>query len=91
MTLLPDIERGPTWSTDHRHECLLRWVASLTSHDRTAFMTDYQSHHGRPAALTLYSQAKALGQSSFGKNGQAFANSAAASNDSPQRAARYAT
>lgn len=58
--LLPDIPRGPTWSPEFRHACLLRTVAAKTKGERLAFYRAWERFHGAPAARRLAQEVSAV-------------------------------
>ena len=51
--LLPDIERGPTWTEHYKRICLLRWVAKMRKGQRQAFYQMWAKRHGVEAARQL--------------------------------------
>ena len=57
--LLPDIPRGPTWTTEHLQACLARHVARLPRIDRMRFFEAWERRHGRASAAKLNDAAKA--------------------------------
>ena len=57
--LLPDIPRGPTWTTEHLQACLARYVAQLPKLDRLRFFEAWERRHGRASAAKLNDAAKA--------------------------------
>lgn len=57
--LLPDIPRGPTWTTEHLQACLARYVASLPKPTRLQFFEIWERKHGRPSAAKLNEAAQA--------------------------------
>lgn len=59
MKLLPDIKRGPTWTPEHKHRCLIRSLARRPNDARVAFFEAYQRRHGRAKAAALHAEVKA--------------------------------
>ena len=57
--LLPDMPRGPTWTTEHLNACLARWVAAQPPAPRRAFFETWERRHGHASAAALHAQAKA--------------------------------
>lgn len=51
--MLPDIERGPTWSEDHRALCEARMIARFTRPDRLEYYNKISRRRGPDAAQTL--------------------------------------
>ena len=51
--LLPDIPRGPTWTTEHLQACLARYVARLPKPARLRFFETWERKHGRMSAARL--------------------------------------
>lgn len=60
--LLPVIERGHTWTEQHKRACLCREVRRMPENERNAFMALVQKIHGRPFAVALYREAMALAE-----------------------------
>ena len=60
--LLPDIPRGPTWTTEHLQACLARYVARLPKPARLRFFETWERKHGRMSAARLNDAAKAAHQ-----------------------------
>lgn len=58
--LLPDIPRGPTWSPEFRHACLLRSVAARAKGERLAFYKAWERFHGAEAARRLAREVSAV-------------------------------
>lgn len=58
MTTEPDIERGPTWSPEHKHRCLVRSLAARSTADRMAFFAAYERRYGTAAAGKLHAEVK---------------------------------
>ena len=57
--LLPDIPRGPTWTTEHLQACLARYLARLPKPARLWFFETWERKHGRTSAARLNEAAKA--------------------------------
>lgn len=57
--LLPDIPRGPTWTTEHLQACLARYVARLPKPARLRFFETWERKRGRASAAKLNEAAKA--------------------------------
>lgn len=55
---LPNIERGPTWTENHRAACLARYVANLPATARESFIQRYRALHGNELAEDLLRQAR---------------------------------
>lgn len=55
--LLPDIPRGPTWTRDHMHQCLLRWIARQPKEIRRAFYRSWEKRYGTAATKQLAAEA----------------------------------
>ena len=51
--LFPEIERGPTWTTEHLNTCLARYVARLPKPARLRFFETWERRHGRASAANL--------------------------------------
>lgn len=60
LTLLPSIERGPTWEEPFRAECEARFVAGLPREQRLAYYQGVARRRGEPAARELIARARAL-------------------------------
>lgn len=59
MKLLPDIERGETWSDEYRRACLIRSLARRPNAERVKFFEAYEKRHGRAKAAALHAEVKA--------------------------------
>lgn len=68
MVLLPNIPRGPTWTEEHRHQCLVLSLAKRDKAARIDFFGHYERKHGKAAAERLHREVleawKALKRSS---------------------------
>lgn len=53
MPLLPDIERGPTWSEKWRMECEARMVAAMPRYERRAYFERIANRRGEDSARAL--------------------------------------
>lgn len=66
--LLPNIPRGPTWTEEHRHQCLVLSLAKRDKAARIDFFGHYERKHGKAAAERLHREVleawKALKRSS---------------------------
>jgi hypothetical protein len=67
--LLPDIERGETWSEDWKRTCLLRWAARQPKPERQRFYEAWSRQHGRASAEQLAREVSAEWQATCAEQG----------------------
>lgn len=65
--LLPESERGETWSEDWKRTCLLRWAARQPKPVRQRFYEAWARRHGRASAQELAQAVSAEWQTTAGQ------------------------
>jgi len=50
---LPNIERGDTWTDEHRRACLDRAIQRMTQPERETMYQGWAKHHGKARADAL--------------------------------------
>ena len=58
--LLPDIERGHSWSEDYRRECEARMVIRMSAERRMDYIDRIESRRGKAAADLLMKTIRSL-------------------------------
>ncbi|WP_456243182.1 DUF7696 family protein [Zoogloea dura] len=53
------MKSGPTWTEEHRKQCEIRWVLTLSKPQRAAFYADVARHRGKEAAQLLMAEVSA--------------------------------